>query len=180
LIKTPEVELAFRGVDRCNFVADEQRANAYFDCAIDIGYNVQISAPHVHAVALGLLVQWLKQGRDFLDIGSGSGFMSAAMATIAGSCHEGSCVYGREHIPELAADSVDNIRKGNHALLIKETVAITAADGLSSSGKAIGGSGRTAVPAIFDAINCGAAFATIPDKLINQVKFAVDNKSIRL
>jgi protein-L-isoaspartate(D-aspartate) O-methyltransferase len=167
VVTATEVELAFRAVDRCNFVAEEQGPNAYLDRALDIGFNVQISAPHVHACSLGLLVDWLSKGGTFLDIGSGSGFMSAAMATIA---QGESCIHGREHIPELAAASVDNIRKGNPELLSKGGVIISASCGLNSDGGAIDGCVEREPPKEFDAINCGAAFETIPEKLINQVR----------
>ena len=51
---------------------------------LPIGFSVQMSAPHVHAMTLELLAPWLERGGQFLDVGSGSGFMCAAMALVGG------------------------------------------------------------------------------------------------
>ena len=73
--------------------------------------------------------------------------MTAAMAVIAGS---GAVVYGREHIPELAASSVENIRAGNSTLLSENRVVISAKDGCSWDGIRL-----------YNAIHCGAAAEVI-------------------
>ena len=52
----------------------------YKDNPQPIGSNVTISAPHMHAHALETLAEHLKPGKRALDVGSGSGFLTACMA----------------------------------------------------------------------------------------------------
>jgi hypothetical protein len=52
--------VAMRLVDRRDFVA----SNPYEDCAVPIGFNVVISAPHVHAIGFFSYAFWL----DFIDV----------------------------------------------------------------------------------------------------------------
>lgn len=56
-------------VDRALFVPDG--TPAYVDSPMAIGYNVTISAPHMHAMCLQLLEKNLQPGMHALDIGSG-------------------------------------------------------------------------------------------------------------
>ncbi len=49
------------------------------------GYGVTISAPHMHAHALELLLPFMKKpNARILDVGSGSGYLCVCMARIAG------------------------------------------------------------------------------------------------
>ena len=90
-----------------------------------------MGSPHVHAITLELLQPWLSNTDElFLDVGSGSGFMCAAMALLAGSqsrVHARCTVIGnfaveaalhREHIPELVEHSKLNIADAGHADLL--------------------------------------------------------------
>ena len=131
--------------------------NPYVDGPLPIGYSVQMSAPHVHAITLELLYKHLaaKGGGEFLDIGSGSGFMCAAMALVAGP---ESIVHAREHIPELAAHSKLNIADAGAGHLLDSRLVITADDGLDTK------------DAAYDAINCGAAARDVPQNLLSQLK----------
>jgi protein-L-isoaspartate(D-aspartate) O-methyltransferase len=62
-----------------------------------VGYNVTISAPHMHAHALEMLRDQLIPGARVLDVGSGSGYLTACMARLV---QPGGKVIGIEHIPE--------------------------------------------------------------------------------
>lgn len=68
-------------VDRGNY----SKNNPYMDSPQGIGYGVTISAPHMHAHALELLKDRLVEGNRALDVGSGSGYLTACMAKILGS-----------------------------------------------------------------------------------------------
>ena len=57
----------------------------YMDSPQSIGYGVTISAPHMHAQALEVLHDHLKEGSKALDIGSGSGYLTACMAIMVHS-----------------------------------------------------------------------------------------------
>lgn len=72
----------------------------------------------MHAHALEVLVNQLKEGSRALDVGSGSGYLAACMAMMVGSTGR---VVGIEHIPELAEVSIQNIKK-EHGNLIESGV----------------------------------------------------------
>ncbi|GMR62900.1 hypothetical protein PMAYCL1PPCAC_33095, partial [Pristionchus mayeri] len=104
------VEAAMLAVDRVDFAP----ASPYVDSPITIGYNATISAPHMHARALQELEGQLVEGAKALDIGSGSGYLTAAMAIMVGPRGK---VVGIEHIPELVEMSKRNIEKHHGDLL---------------------------------------------------------------
>eukprot|EP00003_Mantamonas_plastica_P019833 TRINITY_DN3218_c0_g3_i1.p2 TRINITY_DN3218_c0_g3~~TRINITY_DN3218_c0_g3_i1.p2 ORF type:complete len:193 (-),score=9.81 TRINITY_DN3218_c0_g3_i1:1021-1545(-) len=70
------------------------RDNAYEDGPLPIGAGQTISQPYI--VALMAEALELEGGETVLDIGTGSGYAAAVMASIAGH------VYSIERIPELA------------------------------------------------------------------------------
>lgn len=63
-----------------------------------------------HAYALSILSDQLFDGARALDVGSGSGYLSACMAFMVGSRGH---VIGIEHIPELIEVSTRNVREDN-------------------------------------------------------------------
>ena len=58
--------------------------SAYSDGAQRIPFATTISAPHMHAMTLGKLAAYLKPGAKVIDIGSGSGYVSACFAEMMG------------------------------------------------------------------------------------------------
>jgi protein-L-isoaspartate(D-aspartate) O-methyltransferase len=80
IIRSDAVESAMLAVDRGNY----SRNNPYMDAPQGIGYGVTISAPHMHAHALELLKDKLMHGDRALDVGSGSGYLTACMAIMLG------------------------------------------------------------------------------------------------
>lgn len=63
-----------------------------------------------HAYALSILSDQLIDGARALDVGSGSGYLSACMAFMVGPRGR---VIGVEHIPELIEISTRNVREDN-------------------------------------------------------------------
>ena len=61
-----------------------------------------------------LLEDKLRDGNRALDVGSGSGYLTACMAKMLAP---DGLVVGIDHIPELKAMAVQNIKKGNPELL---------------------------------------------------------------
>ena len=61
-------------VDRADFCP----GNSYTDSPQYIDYQATISAPHMHAYCLEWLQDKLIPGAKVLDVGSGSGFLTAA------------------------------------------------------------------------------------------------------
>ncbi|XP_067208853.1 protein-L-isoaspartate(D-aspartate) O-methyltransferase isoform X2 [Linepithema humile] len=107
ILATDKAEAAMLTVDRAKYCHEP---DPYLDRPRRIGYNVTISAPHMHAYALSILSDQLFDGARALDVGSGSGYLSACMAFMVGSRGR---VIGIEHIPELIEISTRNVREDN-------------------------------------------------------------------
>jgi protein-L-isoaspartate(D-aspartate) O-methyltransferase len=136
-------------------------AYPYVDRPQSIGYSATISAPHMHAYALELLQNHLKPNARVLDVGAGSGFLSACFSRYLQAQSESSSgiVVGIEHHPKLVEFAIGNINSDDPKLL---------ADGKI---KIIEGDGRLGCEefAPYDAIHVGAAAAEIPDNLLKQL-----------
>lgn len=153
IIKSERVESAMLAIDRANYC----KQNSYTDAPQKIGYAVTISAPHMHAHTLELLKDHLVEGANALDVGSGSGYLTACMAVMVGASGK---VYGIDHIPELVEQSRRNIEKDSPDLLKTERVTLVVGDG--RKGYAPG--------APYDAIHVGAAAPILPKDLVAQLK----------
>lgn len=156
IVKSNKVVEVMETIDRGLFVPEGNPA--YMDTPLPVGYNATISAPHMHATCLELLEDHLQPGMRALDVGSGSGYLTACFAMMVGP--EGHAV-GVEHIPELVAQSVENIkRSAASALLDRGSLSIHVADG------------RLGWPELapYDAIHVGAAAPEIPKPLVDQLK----------
>ncbi|XP_042421512.1 protein-L-isoaspartate O-methyltransferase-like isoform X5 [Zingiber officinale] len=143
-------------IDRGHFVPPG--STPYVDSPMAIGYNATISAPHMHAACLELLADHLQPGMKALDVGSGTGYLTACFAMMVGP--EGLAV-GVEHIPELVEFSTNNIRNSAAASFLNEgSLSLNVGDG------------RLGWPeqAPYDAIHVGAAAHEIPQMLIDQLK----------
>ncbi|XP_047013378.2 l-isoaspartyl protein carboxyl methyltransferase, like isoform X1 [Ictalurus punctatus] len=129
----------------------------YEDSPQSIGYKATISAPHMHAHVLEILSEQLTEGASALDVGSGSGYLTACFARMVGPTGK---VVGIDHIAELVQASVKNVQADELELLTSGRV------------KLVVGDGRLGFPdgAPYDAIHVGAAAPTIPKALLDQLK----------
>ncbi|XP_065446414.1 protein-L-isoaspartate(D-aspartate) O-methyltransferase isoform X4 [Chrysemys picta bellii] len=110
-----------------------------------------------HAYALELLSEQLHEGAKALDVGSGSGILTACFSRMVGPQGR---VVGIDHIKELVDDSINNVKKDDPTLLSSGRV------------KLMVGDGRMGYPeeAPYDAIHVGAAAPVVPQALIDQLK----------
>ncbi|XP_008547950.1 protein-L-isoaspartate O-methyltransferase [Microplitis demolitor] len=153
ILTSDTAEAAMIAIDRGKYCHEP---DPYLDRPRRIGYNVTISAPHMHAYALSFLSDHLQSGTRALDVGSGSGYLTACMAHMVGPDGH---VVGVEHIPELIEISTRNVLN-DHPEYIKEgRVKFVEADG--REGYKPGGP--------YDAIHVGAAADTVPEQLIEQL-----------
>ncbi|CAN6718094.1 unnamed protein product [Malus baccata var. baccata] len=156
VIKSKRVAEVMETIDRALFVPNG--TPPYVDSPMSIGYNATISAPHMHAMCLQLLEENLQPGMRALDVGSGTGYLTACFGLMVGP--QGRAV-GVEHIPELVSSSITNIEKSAAGKLLKE-----------GSLSVHLGDGRQGWPefAPYDAIHVGAAAPEIPQPLIDQLR----------
>jgi protein-L-isoaspartate(D-aspartate) O-methyltransferase len=108
----------------------------------------------MHAYCLELLSDYLKPGNKVLDVGSGSGYLTAVFAHMV---QPNGHVVGIEHIKELCDYSLQNIKTDNPYLL--------------KNAEIVCGDGRKGYPeqAPYDAIHVGASSAEYPTTLIDQL-----------
>ncbi len=92
-----------------------------------------------------------------LDVGSGSGYLTACMAYLV---RPGGKAIGVDHIQELVDKSIVNIKKSHQSLFDEGVLEIHKADGRQGY----------AAEAPYDAIHVGAAAPGTPHELIRQLK----------
>ncbi|EAR98000.2 L-isoaspartate O-methyltransferase (macronuclear) [Tetrahymena thermophila SB210] len=159
-IKTQEVELAMLSVDRSDFI----NKDPYLDIPQQIGYNVTISAPHMHAFSLSYLQRHLISGKPVrvLDIGCGTGYLCPAfLKMIPVQFQQQSTIVGIDHVKDLVQLSDRNIRKSFSQELDKKQIILVTGDGREGYQQL----------APYDAIHVGAAAEKIPEALLQQLNF---------
>ncbi|PRD22150.1 UNVERIFIED_CONTAM: Pcmtd1 [Trichonephila clavipes] len=112
-IKTPLIQRVFRAVDRGDYYAPNQKQNAYKDIAWRMG-NLHLSAPCVYSVVMEALK--LRAGMSFLNLGSGSGYLSTMAGLVLGpyGTNHGIELYG--DIVEFAYERLDDFLKNSNAV----------------------------------------------------------------
>jgi len=153
LIRSARVRDAMLKVDRADFVS----SMPYVDSPQAIGYSATISAPHMHASACENLEPFLQPGMKVLDVGSGSGYLTAVLAHMV---EPSGRTVGIDHIQRLNDQAIANLKKNHQSWLGGKVLQIVTGDG------------RKGWPqdAPYDAIHVGAAAPTIPQPLIDQLK----------
>eukprot|EP00445_Apocalathium_hangoei_P091858 CAMPEP_0204242546 /NCGR_PEP_ID=MMETSP0361-20130328/95958_1 /ASSEMBLY_ACC=CAM_ASM_000343 /TAXON_ID=268821 /ORGANISM="Scrippsiella Hangoei, Strain SHTV-5" /LENGTH=254 /DNA_ID=CAMNT_0051215385 /DNA_START=56 /DNA_END=820 /DNA_ORIENTATION=+ len=146
---------ALRLVDRADFVPGD--GHPYVDAPQRIGHRATISAPHMHAWALKLLSEHLRPGAKALDVGSGSGYLSAVMALMVGPT---GLVVGIDYLEPLVRLSRTNVSKSHGDLLGNGSLRLEVGDGWKGCPK----------DGPFDAIHVGAAARSVPQALVDQLR----------
>jgi len=80
----------------------------------------------MHAETLKYLIDKILTAKRILDIGTGSGFMTACMAQLA---PESAIVYGVDHIKEINDFAMKNIQKICPHLIKKKKIELVTQDG---------------------------------------------------
>ena len=138
---------AMERVPRELFVPEDERAHAYDDAALPIGYGQTISQPYMVARICEVLA--LQGNERVLDVGSGSGYQAAVLAELAGE------VFTIERIQELAEQAARNLEAAGCGDVTAEV-----------------GDGTLGLPerAPFDAIAVAAAAPGLPQRLYDQLE----------
>ena len=178
ILSSDRIVAAMKKVDRKHFVTDPSTAYEDRPQSIPYGDGATISAPHMHAHALEHLAEKLQPGARVLDVGSGSGYLSAVMHHLvspSGADQQGKGrVVGIDHIPRLVSWSVANLERAG---LADDVVFLDTTAGDAASAPADGkitmvcGDGRQGYPpgAPYDAIHVGAAAPQMPKALVDQL-----------
>jgi len=174
IVRTRRVREAMLAVDRGRYVPSADataRAEAYEDHPLPIGYGATISAPHMHAACLELLAPRCAAGARALDVGSGTGYLSACLGELAlsdgfkrdperASVEGEGIVVGVEHIEALVSRSIENVeRDGKGEWLRRGRLTLVSGDGRA---------GYEAY-APYDVIHVGASAASVPQALLDQL-----------
>jgi len=107
VIRNESVEKAFRNVDRKYFVPKGQEDWAHSDQPLKQG-NIHISAPHIYGSVLEALELQPDSSMSFLNVGSGTGYMSCLVAEVLGPQ---SLNYGIDIFPDVVHHSQKSIQK---------------------------------------------------------------------
>ncbi|TPX34924.1 hypothetical protein SmJEL517_g02592 [Synchytrium microbalum] len=153
LIKQERVFNAMTKIDRAKYCP----AFPYEDSPQVIGYGATISAPHMHAHALELLLDKLTPGSKVLDVGSGSGYLTSCFAELVGPSGK---VVGIDHIDELVEMSQRNIMSDHPEYLEDGRIVLVAGDGRQGYVN----------ESPYDAMHVGAAADGVPQALFDQLK----------
>lgn len=146
-IRDEKVLEAMRSVPRHIFVPEALRGRAYGDHALPIEFNQTISQPFIVARMTELLQ--LDKDCRVLEIGAGSGYQTAVLASLAGA------VYSIERIGELAREAQARIRELG---IYNATV------------KCFDGTVGWNAYAPYDAVLVAAGGPVVPEPLVAQLK----------
>ncbi|XP_030376093.1 protein-L-isoaspartate(D-aspartate) O-methyltransferase [Scaptodrosophila lebanonensis] len=157
VIASDAVERAMIATDRKHY----SPRNPYMDAPQPIGGGVTISAPHMHAFALEYLRDHLKPGAHVLDVGSGSGYLTACFYRYiqAKGDNPDTRIVGIEHQAALVQMSKSNLNADDSSMLDSGKLIIVEGDGRKGF----------SAHAPYDAIHVGAAAPETPTELINQL-----------
>ena len=153
-------------IDRYHFCVNKQES--YIDKASSLFSGQTISAPHMHAKALEYLEPVLKPGSHILDIGSGSGYLTACFGEAVKVYNKDGYYRGKaigiDVVPELINYSNAVINNYyNHLHDYKRNFKILLKDGKLGYPSKIN-------KEIYDGIHIGAASDNIPYYVLQQLK----------
>jgi protein-L-isoaspartate(D-aspartate) O-methyltransferase len=159
MIQSNSLIEAMKKVDRANYAPK----SPYEDSPQSIGYRATISAPHMHAHAVQhLLPNANNPNAKILDVGCGSGYLAVVFARL----NPTSKVYAIDYIPELVELSQTNIMKSDSDLISSNQIKLITGNGWKGFSEG----------APYDVIHVGAAAASLPKELTNQL--AMNGKMI--
>lgn len=147
-IRDPRVLDAIGEVPRADFVPPQTRERAYLDTPIPIPHDQVTTQPSLVARMLEGLM--LKAEHRVLEVGTGYGWQTALLATLAGT------VLSIEWFGDLAQEATANLRAAGIPRDKAEVVVGDGSEGLAER-------------APYDAILVAAAYPQVPSPLIEQL-----------
>jgi protein-L-isoaspartate(D-aspartate) O-methyltransferase len=151
IVKKQNLITAFRTVKREDFVPESVKPQAYEDKDLNIGYGCVLNKPTVIAEMLSLMEPvW---GGNYLDIGTGSGYIAALLGVAAGENGKVSSVERVQFLVDIAKLNIAKYPDIKNVNLYLKDGSL----GLRES-------------APFDGIHTSVAFEKVPDFIANQLK----------
>ena len=150
VLKSPQIIKAFKTVSRIDFVPEDFKDSAYLDVPVPIPEGMTTSQPSTIAFMLELLQA--RPEDKILEVGTGSGYLTALLADLVGGQGE---VHSVELLPRLNEFANNNLRKYRYKNVMLYI-----------------GDGRSGIPEIapFDKIISGAEVGIIPEEWKRQLK----------
>lgn len=112
-ITSEMIERIFRAVDRADFLPLEDRRNAYRDLAWNSG-SIHISSPCIYGQVLENFN--LSSGLSFLNLGSGTGYLSTLVGLFLGPNGINHGIEIIDYLVQYSNDKVDEFEKYSTAL----------------------------------------------------------------
>lgn len=150
VLKSQKIKQALKEIDRIDFVPKSKRCYSYTDEPLPLTEGQTISQPTTVIFMLELLN--IKQDQKLLDIGAGSGWVSAILAHLTGKKGK---VYAYEINPEVGKIGLKNLKKFRFSNIYYKIV--QASDEWKNNTS-------------YDRIHSGAAFLKIPEELKQSLK----------
>lgn len=100
IISSKNLQNAFLEIDRLDFLPPRLKDLAYDDTNVDIGWGEKLDKPTTIALMLELLD--IKKGGRYLDIGTGSGYTAAIIASAAGKRGQVISLERKDFLVEIA------------------------------------------------------------------------------
>uniref|UniRef100_A0A8D8VDB5 protein-L-isoaspartate(D-aspartate) O-methyltransferase n=1 Tax=Cacopsylla melanoneura TaxID=428564 RepID=A0A8D8VDB5_9HEMI len=153
-LKSVRVVEAMREVNKEDFAPMDPLNKGHYDYPIDLGYGTWMEPPYQIAGSLEYMRRLLKPGCKILEIGAGSGYMTALLALMGGH------VTAIEHVPELAKRIPQNMQEGAPRVYFLNNYEVVCADGREGYPK----------NGPYDLIYYSASASDIPIHILEQLK----------
>ena len=152
-LTSEDVAMTMLEVDRSDFVPK----NPYQNKPQTVGFELNIPAPYMHSLALEHLKDYCTEDSKILDLDSGTGYLTCALARLTN--YKGT-VIGVEYNLESILLGKNNIKK-NHANLINKNIFFVESDEINEFKKY----------GPFTAIHVGYVVEEIPDEFIDLLDY---------
>lgn len=150
ILKSKNIQNALGKIDRIDFIPEKQKKFAYMDIPLEIAENQTISQPSTVVFVLELLN--IQISNHVLDIGAGSGWVSALMAYLTGYIGD---IYAYEINKNVGKIGSTNI-KNQKIETVHYFIENASKDWYKNSP--------------YDRIYSGASFESIPESLLKNLK----------
>lgn len=151
IVQDPLIANAFKNIKREDFVHETNQGQAYQDQKLEIKNNQFMTQPTTVAQMLQLLHP--REGKKYMDIGTGLGYVAALLAFITG---ESGKVFTLERDQYIADFARQNLSKYPSLAGVVQVVFKDGKEGYAEK-------------APYDFIHCSVAFSSVPSIIKNQL-----------